>query len=98
MQGGRCCYCEAALDGASAWGDLYATIEHIEDRARGGVNAQTNLAMACRGCNDRANTEKWSKAFKCAKIQSANIIAIADLTVEHMELPPLYLAQVGGAA
>lgn len=97
LQGGRCCYCEVEFD-ANRWGDRYPTIEHIEDRAKGGVNAQHNLALACHACNQRASKEEWSADFKRAKIRAANIIALADLEVEHMELPPLYLQQVGRAA
>lgn len=97
MQGGRCCYCAAEFDDENRWGDRYATIEHIEDRSRGGANVQTNLAMACRECNERAGREKWSADFKRAKIKAANIIALADLEVEHMELPPEYLARARAA-
>lgn len=96
-QGGRCCYCEAEFDD-NRWGDLYPTIEHIQDRAMGGANAQDNLALACHSCNQRAGKEQWSEAFKRAKIRAANIIALADLEVEHMELPPVYLARAGRAA
>ena len=96
-QGPHCCYCADAFDDSNPWGEKYPTIEHIENRARGGVNAQTNLAMACRRCNERAAIEDWSVGFKRAKISAANVIALADLEVEPMELPPLYIAQVRGA-
>lgn len=98
MQGGRCCYCGTPFDDSSCWGDLYATIEHIEDRALGGRNAQTNLAMAHRSCNERAGIEKWPAQFKRAKIVATNVIALADLAVDHMELPPEYLSRAGRAA
>lgn len=97
MQGNRCCYCAVEFDD-NHWSARYATIEHIEDRAKGGVNAQHNLAMACFACNQRAAIEHWPAHFKRAKIRAANIIALADLEVEHMELPPEYLSQVGRAA
>lgn len=97
MQGGCCCYC-ATQFADEPWSERYATIEHIEDRAKGGVNAQTNLAMACFACNQRAAKERWSVSFKRARIEATNVIALADLEVEHMELPPAYLARSRSAA
>ena len=88
MQGGRCCYCEEKFTG---YGDGLATIEHIENRADGGSNKIANLALACFGCNQRASREGWSPEFKRAKIRAANIIALADLVVEPMQVPPQYL-------
>jgi 5-methylcytosine-specific restriction endonuclease McrA len=100
-QGCRCCYCGDELKEESVANRLsarYPTVEHIEDRARGGCNKQFNLAVACFACNQRAGLERWSPEFKRHKIEVANIIALADLVVEHMEVPPLYLQQVGRAA
>jgi 5-methylcytosine-specific restriction endonuclease McrA len=91
LQGNRCCYCAHEFDDCNPWGDRYATIEHIEDRAKGGSNKQDNLAMACFVCNQRAGAEGWSPDFKRNRIRATNVIALGDLVVEHMELPPAYL-------
>lgn len=92
MQGNRCCYCAGEFDD-NRWGDRYATIEHIEDRARGGKNERANLALACAKCNQRAAREAWSVNYKRARIRAANVVALADLVVEHMELPPAFLSE-----
>ena len=97
-QGGCCCYCAIKFDDSNCWGERYPTFEHIQDRSKGGVNAQTNLAMACRQCNERAAHERWSYEFKRARIRAANVIALADLEVEPMELPPMYLLRAGATA
>lgn len=96
-QGGRCCYCEAEFDPRPN-SNGYATIEHLVDRAKGGVNARENLALACFACNQRAAREGWSPDYKRHRMRVANLTALAVVEVEHMELPPLYLQQVGRAA
>lgn len=53
-QHGRCwwCNCHMDLTGDPASPTL-ATFEHLIPKARGGVDAIRNLALACRACNNR---------------------------------------------
>jgi len=50
---GKCIFCSRALtvglDGAL---ESAVTIEHIRPRSHGGDDAVTNLALACKGCNN----------------------------------------------
>lgn len=44
-QGGRCCYCQQPLSVAKA------TVEHRKPFARGGIDAPSNIDVACLRCN-----------------------------------------------
>jgi 5-methylcytosine-specific restriction endonuclease McrA len=53
--GELCFYCGDPMD-FTKYNKRYqqpklATLEHIEERSSGGVNANVNLVLACRGCN-----------------------------------------------
>ncbi len=55
--GDSCHWCgiQLAVDGPpAAWDRL--TVDHLNPRSQGGANAQTNLVLACRRCNNRRGT------------------------------------------
>lgn len=52
-QGGNCYYCKRPLNDA-------VSIDHIKPKSKGGTNAQDNLALTCRPCNQ----------FKCSMAEA----------------------------
>lgn len=55
-QNWRCCHCGVRTNEASHPDDM-PTREHIVPRALGGTDAESNLAMACRRCNNARGHE-----------------------------------------
>lgn len=58
--GGRCRYCEMALDPLGAW-----HVDHVIPVADGGSSEPDNLALACAPCNlgkSRRTPEQWKAA------------------------------------
>lgn len=55
----HCAYCGniTSLDRSAGW--LFATVDHVQPLARGGLDRESNYALACRACNEakgRAHT------------------------------------------
>lgn len=77
--GHRCVYC----GGRS--GDPVLNIDHVVPRSRGGTDRVSNLAIACRTCNEAKGAllpEEWAHALKpsCSSLttaRSAGCVAVA---------------------
>jgi 5-methylcytosine-specific restriction endonuclease McrA len=50
LQGGRCAYCRARLNGGGH-------LDHIQPLARGGTNWPANLQLTCQPCNNRKHAK-----------------------------------------
>ncbi|MGF6781076.1 RNA-guided endonuclease IscB [Paraburkholderia sp. GAS334] len=73
--GRKCAYCDAT--------DFPLQIEHIYPRARGGSNRASNLALACRTCNQlKASLPLtdflWSDPVRAARIRSTMKASLRD--------------------
>ncbi|RUU43090.1 HNH endonuclease [Mesorhizobium sp. M6A.T.Ce.TU.002.03.1.1] len=64
IQGGKCYYCREPF---TETGPKQATLEHKKPKMLGGTNERSNLAAACRKCNQsagrRMNAAKQRKAM-----------------------------------
>ncbi len=47
-----CRYCGCNVHGRDPLRTDFATIDHVEPLARGGLSIQDNMVTACRGCNE----------------------------------------------
>jgi 5-methylcytosine-specific restriction endonuclease McrA len=53
--GGRCRYCGVECgEGGERW-----EIDHVVPVAKGGRDAEDNLVLACRRCNQKKGTDSW---------------------------------------
>jgi 5-methylcytosine-specific restriction endonuclease McrA len=63
QQEGKCCYCEQPMTLSFSRHDNVfgnsATLEHLKRRADGGGSTRSNLALACRDCNNRRGVVDW---------------------------------------
>lgn len=58
-QNWRCCYCGCRMtDGGNTL--ERATFEHVVPRAFGGPDTESNLVIACMGCNNRRGSEYYA--------------------------------------
>ncbi|MFL5015095.1 MAG: HNH endonuclease [Rhizobium sp.] len=62
-QDGKCCYCDQHVILSYRWRDQQrpdaATIEHLRRRADGGTDHPSNIAMACKACNESRQELDW---------------------------------------
>ncbi|MQX19777.1 HNH endonuclease [Sinorhizobium meliloti] len=63
QQQGRCCYCGEHVvltyRPYEAVRPYAATLEHLQRRADGGTGHSSNLAMACKRCNNTRGERDW---------------------------------------
>lgn len=50
-QNHRCAFCGTRMGATGQYRD-YPTIEHVIPLSRGGADDESNVVIACRGCND----------------------------------------------
>jgi len=66
LQKGLCYYCKKQFMGND--GNIYFEVEHLQPISRGGSNWPSNLALACKSCNqkkgDMSEADFWGVAKK----------------------------------
>jgi 5-methylcytosine-specific restriction endonuclease McrA len=51
-QNWRCCYCGYRMEGSGSESNA-PSFEHVTPIVLGGMDDDDNIAIACRGCNER---------------------------------------------
>lgn len=72
-QGRTCCWCTRYIALATA------TLEHLIPRSWGGTDARTNLAVACKPCNDeRGPGKRWPAHSRFGEARVAELLTNAE--------------------
>jgi 5-methylcytosine-specific restriction endonuclease McrA len=60
-------HAHATRDGAPLLDELWAVLDHVQPRSKGGLNDETNLATACNKCNGRKSDAAWKEYIERMK-------------------------------
>ena len=72
-QNWRCCYCHERMDGDVGAPDC-ATIEHVQPMSKGGVDEWSNMAAACKKCNQDLGAKDWTPILKSQPTSAAGYL------------------------
>lgn len=62
----RCVYCGRETGIGSEYGELEATVDHVQPLAKNGLDREDNYALACKLCNSAKASGKFTEAKRRA--------------------------------